>query len=211
MLLSYLGDKMTQCEKEEAVAYSYFLDSRQRMIAEKFCSSKWQGHYLFWGGYEDSERAVCFFLPWYLQREQFMEQPEEYAPLALLRVQNKSGAVLSHRDYLGALMALGIKRELVGDILVFQQGCDIIVFDKIAFYVKTNYEKAGNAGLAVKEVPIAQICREEQRRERLQLTAASLRLDVLVSAIFHLSRAGAAECRQRESGNNGNWRQNQKR
>lgn len=193
LLLAYLMDKMAQCEKEESVSYSYFLDSRQRMVAEQFCRSHYKNQYLFWGGYEEAERTVCFFLPWYLTKESFYQQEENDFPLALLQVRPKGDVMLSHRDYLGALMALGIKRELVGDILVLPQGADIIVFRKLLPYLEANYEKAGSASLMIQTAPLSAIAIQCQQREVMHITVASLRLDVLVTAVFHLSRGVAAE------------------
>lgn len=193
LLLAYLADKMAQCEKEEAVTYSYFLDSRQRVVAEQFCLNHNRNQFLLWGGYEDAERVVCFFLPWYLTSEDFYRQVETDSPFALLQVTPKGGVMLSHRDYLGALMGLGIKREMVGDILVFAEGANIIVFRKLLPYLETNYEKAGRASLVIREIPFSDIVMQRQQRETVQLTAASLRLDVLAAATFHLSRSMTTE------------------
>ena len=193
LLLAYLADKIAQCEKNDIVAYSNFLDGRQQILAEQYCCKHCKNPFLFWGGYEEAERTVCFFLPWYLTVETFWENKEAASTLTLLRVMPKGDVSLSHRDYLGALMGLGIKRELVGDILVSDQGADMIVFRKLLPYLETNYEKAGRASLAIKEIPFAEIRAHGGEGQRLQITVASLRLDTLIAAVFHLSRNMAAE------------------
>lgn len=192
LLLAYLADKIVQCEKEETISYSYFLTSRQRIVAEQFCKTHCSRQFLFWGGYEEAERTVCFFLPWYLTAEDFQTQQEEDFPFVLLRAIPKGGGVLSHRDYLGALMGLGIKREFVGDILVSNQGADMFVFRKLLPYLESNYEKAGRAALSLEAVPFSAIAVLLQQREEVNLTVTSLRLDVLAAAVFHLSRGMAA-------------------
>lgn len=193
LLYAFLADKISQCEKEQVVSYSYFLDARQRVLAEQFCRKKQIPSLLFWGGYEDAERTVCFFLPWYLSVEEFQNQLWEEAPFTVLRVEAKGEHTLTHRDYLGALIALGIKRELIGDLLVSAQGCDMLVFRKILPYLQANYEKAGRTPLSLREISFSQMhCPEEHRQEQ-QMTVSSLRLDVLVAAVFHLSRGKAEE------------------
>ena len=192
-LLAYLADKIAQCEKNDIVSYSNFLDGRQRVLAEQYCRKNCKNLVLFWGGYEEAERTVCFFLPWYLTEGAFAESREKNSPLTLLRVTPRGDISLSHRDYLGALMGLGIKRELVGDILVSDQGADMIVFRKLLPYLETNYEKAGRASLTMEEIPFAEIRPHCGEAQRLPLTVASLRLDTLIAAVFHLSRGGAAE------------------
>lgn len=194
LLLAYLRDKLVQCDKEDAVSYSYFLDSRQRVVAEQFCRKYCKNQYFFWGGYEEAERTICFFLPWYLMVRDFEAGLESESPLTVIRITPRGGIMLSHRDYLGALMGLGIKRELVGDILVSPQCADMIIFRKILSYLEINYEKAGRASLDITEIPFSAMHSGGGERQILQITVASLRLDTLMAAIFHLSRGKAAEC-----------------
>lgn len=63
LLLAYLADKIAQCEKSDMISYSNFLDGRQRILAEQYCRKNCKNQFLFWGGYEEAERTVCFFLP----------------------------------------------------------------------------------------------------------------------------------------------------
>lgn len=193
LLRAYLGDKMAQCAKDEAVSYSYFLDSRQQWVAAQVCRGNGKVPFLLWGGYEEAERKVCFFLPWYLTADDFAPQSEADLPLTLLRITVKGGVALTHRDYLGGLMGIGIKREMVGDILVSSQGADIVVFRKIVPYIAANYEKAGRASLDIQEIPFSEITRGQEQGRIMQITVASLRLDVVAAAVFHLSRGQAAE------------------
>lgn len=113
--------------------------------------------------------------------------------MTVIRITPKGGIPLSHRDYLGALMGLGIKREMVGDILVSSSGADMVVFRKLLPYLKVNYEKAGRASLDMQEIPFSAIRAAGGERQTLQITIASLRLDTLIAAIFHLSRGTATE------------------
>ncbi len=121
--------------------------------------------------------------------------PED-CPLAVLRVQTKGGGMgrkLTHRDYLGSLLGLGIKREKVGDILVHENGADIIVLKELCEYIAVNYEKAGRANLSVEIAEITDIDMGNITVEEKRDTVASLRLDSLVSSAFGISRGKAQE------------------
>lgn len=162
----------------------------------------------FYGGYDDAERRVLVLLPEYAEisdvvpdihknRESQIDDMDsaEDCPLAILKVRTKGGMSrkLSHRDYLGSLLGLGIKREKVGDILVRDDGADIIVLKELCEYLAVNYEKAGKTNLDVEisditDLDVGKITIEEKRD-----TVASLRLDSLVSSVFGISRGKAQE------------------
>lgn len=117
-------------------------------------------------------------------------------PFALLRVTAKSGVgarKLTHRDYLGSLMGLGIKREMTGDIIVKDSGADIIIMKEIADFLLMNYEKAGRANLKLEIADITALDTGTVNIEEKRDTVASLRLDNLVSSVFALSRGKAQE------------------
>lgn len=77
------------------------------------------------GGYPDAERRLWAFLPDWLEEETW--QQGEECPLCALEVETPPGAGLTHRDYLGSLMGLGLTREKLGDILLSQQGAQVVV------------------------------------------------------------------------------------
>ena len=120
-LLSHIEDQFRRCEDRNIPAYTGFLDMRQQTIASDFCRSI-GARPQFLGGYDDAERRVCAFLPDYLDETTF-------DGIACVRVQTAAALPkpLTHRDYLGALMGMGIERETVGDILAREDGADILV------------------------------------------------------------------------------------
>jgi RNA-binding protein YlmH len=131
--------------------------------------------------------------------------PEEVAELVrVVRVTApKGGRVLTHRDYLGSLLALGLDREVTGDILVRPPdektggGADIIVETAVAEFIEMNYDKAGRTNLDVEILPIGKLETGKQNIVQKHDTVASLRLDNIVSSAFALSRAKAAEAIRR--------------
>lgn len=157
----------------------------------------------FYGGYKDAERIIVVFLPDYLTlpteegRLSWLAENEEENPLTVLRVQKDPFHTLTHRDYLGALMGLGVKRETVGDLLVREDGCDIILLKSVAPYLQENLTQAGRAKLGGSFVPVAALQKGEEKREMTPCVVASLRLDNVVSAAFSVSRSAATQAIQK--------------
>ena len=162
----------------------------------------------FYGGYGDAERRVLVILPEYAQISDVVPPacqdsksqiddvaiPED-CPLCILKVRTKGGMSrkLTHRDYLGSLLGLGIKREKVGDILVLDDGADIIVLKELSEFLAVNYEKAGRTNLNVEICDITALDVGKINIEERRDTVASLRLDSLVSSVFGISRGKAQE------------------
>ena len=134
-----------------------------------------------------------------------MQVPEEISELlSVVRVTApKGGRVLTHRDYLGSLLALGLDREVTGDILVRGPdaktggGADIIVETGVAEFIEMNYNKAGHTNLTVEILPIESLDTGLVNIVEKRDTVASLRLDNIVSSAFAVSRSKAAEAIRR--------------
>ena len=78
-------------------------------------------------------------------------------PLSAVRVEKDRFSDIGHRDYLGAVMGLGLTRESVGDICVHSDGCDIIALPNAAKYIEDNLTGAGRATLKAKQIPLGEV------------------------------------------------------
>lgn len=190
MLLASVEDKIQQCSLQYRLTHTGFLDLRQRSLIEvmcrTLCRSADEVRCEFWGGYEDAERTIAVFMPDYAQLSD--------CPLTVIRARVTSGGrKLTHRDYLGALMGLGIKREMIGDILPVEDGADIIILEEIKEFLLYHYDKAGRTELKLEEVTFEKLRIPEARIAEQKDTVASLRLDNVIASAFSLSRAKAAE------------------
>ena len=109
LLLKKISDLVRRSEKEYSVLYSSFLTpAEQCLISDE---TEFSGIVGFDGGYEDAERRMCRVCTDEFQRD-------EGAPLVLLCCEmSDRNADISHRDVLGSLMGLGIRREMIGDIM----------------------------------------------------------------------------------------------
>lgn len=190
ILTAGVEDKFSQCCRQYRMTNTGFLDLRQRSLVEKLCAkicgTEGDVRYMFCGGYEDAERTAVVFLP------DYEEEPGRlFAVIRAIPV--KGGKKPTHRDYLGSLTGLGIKREMIGDILVSDSSADIIVMNEIKDFILMNYDKAGRTGLYVKCVPLSELNVPEAAAVCVRDTVASLRLDNVISSAFGISRAKSAE------------------
>ena len=199
LLLAYIEDKIEQAVNKNTLTFSRFLDTRQRTLAESVCRKHRGLRAFFCGGYPEAERTVGIFLPDYIKAESlpelldyFTENPEEN-PLTVLSIGKDSFSTLSHRDYLGSMMGLGIKREMLGDILVREDGCDIVLLKSIVKFLEDNLQKAGRGTLSAEIKSVDEIIVPQQKTLDKLCIVASLRLDSAVSAAFDISRSLAAE------------------
>ena len=144
---------------------------------------------VFFGGAEETERKVCLYLPSHVDKQEFAEE----GPVIALRAHFSAREKLSHRDFLGALMGSGIRRESVGDLFVGEESCDLFVTRAIAPYVLQNLLSAGRAHLSLEEISLSQVVIPERKTQLRRDTVASLRLDGVCSAAFRLSREKAAQ------------------
>ncbi len=199
ILLANIKDKMEQALNKNMLTNSLFLDSRQRILAESLCKRVKGLKTFFYGGYPQAERTVGVFLPDYIGAEDLTQLAECFTensvdnPLALLRISKDSFSTLNHRDYLGSIMALGVKREMLGDILVRDDGCDIVVLKSIVKFLENNLQKAGRGTLSAEIIGVQAIITPEQKTQDKLCVLASLRLDSAVSAAYNISRTLAAE------------------
>lgn len=183
-LLSSIYDKFIACENKNIVTNTKFLDVRQRYIAEQLIIKLGVTNYVFDGGNEDTERRICVFLPDY---------PIDIDILRFIRATKSSRDNLSHRDYLGSLMGLQIKREYLGDIFIHELGADIVVLDDIAEYIMMEYQKAGRKQLSLDYISREDVITGDDNVTVMKYTVTSMRLDLLVSTVFKLSRKDSDE------------------
>ena len=152
--------------------------------------------FVFCGGFEEAERAVLFFLPDYLDRESFSTSPdmqEEY--LACIRIEpvnRKFSDELTHRDFLGALMNLGIERDQIGDIISDHTEAYVFVIRNKAELICRELTRVRHTTVMGKAVPLS-ACTLRPAFEEREGSVASERLDCILAFVYKLSRGEAQE------------------
>ena len=113
-------------------------------------------------------------------------------PYKIIRINNKSKFNnLSHKDYLGAIMALGIEREKLGDLRVIDNSAIVPVYDEVANYILYELKNVGKAPVSIEEItednlPISNFLQGV-------IIVPSLRLDNIVSKLANISRGKAVD------------------
>ena len=191
ILLARILDRAEQAESRNVPAATDFLSPQQQISACELLRMAGipESRYLFFGGYDGAERKLILFLPDWLEAEDAAEQ----SPVRCLRAAFRAEESLSHRDFLGSLMGMGIVREKVGDILVTTGSADIVVLDSVADFLRQSWDAAGRVKLTVTEIPAAHLHIPEVKCQEVRDTVSSLRLDALVSTGFKMARGKAGE------------------
>lgn len=191
LVLAKLLDKAELAAKTNRLVHTEFLDPHQAVLADKVLASLDVCDYTFYGGFPGAERAVAVFRPDFIRDDELEQFIGEI--LKVLEITPNARGSLSHRDYLGALMGLGIKREVTGDIIVSEEKCSIIVLSEMAGYIAGNLFKVGNTGVSSTILDELDVSVPEPTVAEIKTTVAALRLDSLCAPAFGVSRSKAVE------------------
>jgi RNA-binding protein YlmH len=185
-------DRIAQCRGGWYVTSTGLLDSHEQAIVQAVTRRGSAGvRTLMYGGYEGAERRMLVCVPADLP---MTDEEAVSGLLEVLRVEKPAiSRELSHRDYLGSMLGLGIDRSVTGDILVRDDGADIIIMPEIADFLTREYSQAGRTVIKTAIFPIEELIIPEVRTEVIKDTVPSLRLDCVASSAFRISRAKAAE------------------
>lgn len=149
-LLARVLDRAKQASERNIPAATDFLSPAQQAQAADLLHAAGipETAYIRWGGYDGAERAVLLFLPDWMDPS----DAGTYSPIRCLRAAFREGENLTHRDFLGSLMGMGIVREKIGDILVGPDSADVLVLDTVAEFLAQSWESAGRVKLRVAEI-----------------------------------------------------------
>lgn len=187
-LLVRILDKVDIWQRDGRTQFTRFLSERDKLCCAPVLRAIGADDAFFWGGYPEADRSIMILPSEWENKENLCSVSS--GPIAVIRAMWKSGENLSHRDFLGALMGLGIERELIGDILPKEGRCDILILREIVPYVMQNLVSAGRAALTLAVADELEI--GEVRYRLVKDTVASLRLDAVVGSGFSLAREKAA-------------------
>lgn len=185
-LRTRVEDTLFLCERHAAPTFLGFLDEAEQQIARRVLMYTSEDRIAFWGGYDGAERCVLGCFPEYIPVD------SDAFPLVRLTFRYRAEKALTHRDVLGTLLAQGIKRETVGDILCSDGEVVVFLRDEIAPYIREQITKIGGVGVKIVEDDNGPLAINRQFAP-LQDTIASARLDAVVKSLLHTSREKAAQ------------------
>lgn len=179
--LPHLQDLNRQAQKQYCTTGSAFLTLEEAAFATNFFQGK--ANFKVDGGYEEAERQRLFFAP---------EGEEIISDLVLLKISPKGKRfemALAHRDTLGAIMGLGIRRDCIGDLVIFEGEAYLFALPSLKDDL-LSLSEVGRQAVTVEEIPLSSFAFAPKIEEK-RITLSSLRLDLVVSAAFSLSRDSA--------------------
>ncbi len=180
--LEKIFDKAAAADKSGRVFFTVFLSERE--YSEFLLRKKHLGDLPFTvnGGYEAAARVMIAF----------GSEEEEYFPISAIRITGRGMEKLSHPDFLGSILSLGIDRSRVGDIVITDDETVVFAEEKAAMFIADSLREVGGVYVETKltdphEVDVS------PRFEEITGTVASLRADSVLSVMLKTSRAKAAE------------------
>ncbi|MEA4925872.1 MAG: YlmH/Sll1252 family protein [Syntrophomonadaceae bacterium] len=162
---------------------SDFLDLRQQDLARAVAVNAENIEWELVGGYEQAERKrLLVSPPW---------EAEAESKITCLKITPKEfpGQSVSHRDYLGALLNLGLKREKLGDIVPQENGAFVFADTDIAAYLTQQLTRVKHSTVSAEIIADQDFVYHPPELTTLQVNLASLRLDAAVAAVYKLSRS----------------------
>lgn len=185
-LLKRARDLAERCERSGTVCVSGFLSPAEQHELQTRLGYIPCG-LVFHGGGENCERAAAFFLPDYMT-EDMMDVSEYLCAMKLKAYFGQPG----HRDYMGALLGMGIGREWLGDIQVEGDTAYVFCMKSVLRHL-LSIEKAGRYTVKASQVPLEEVPARKVETESLSFSVMSPRLDAVAAGLFHLSRTEAAK------------------
>jgi len=187
ILLKHFEDLSKTAYHKGFPTYSDFLTLHEQSLLNTYAGNngKLPSRYTFVGGYEYAERKMaCFY-------EDIVPETHPLSVLIIEAQNSKFADSLTHRDYLGAIMNLGIERDVIGDMIkLSEQSTYIICKESIADYIIDNCRTVKHTSVVCKAIP-------EEELSKLTITpcfeeivgsVSSIRLDSVVALAFHKSR-----------------------
>ncbi|HIU87356.1 MAG TPA: RNA-binding protein [Candidatus Avilachnospira avistercoris] len=190
-----------QSYTRDILRYTDFLDMEEQALYHSMKRELGSERQLLFGGHEDADRNVLMFLPDYMEedyrliKEGDLSRAEALSVVSMLElrpVNERFSDELSHRDFLGALMNLGIERKKTGDILTDGKKAYIFLMSDIADFVAKELTKVKHTNVICSIKPLSD-CGIRPRLEELKVNAASERADAVAAAVFKLSRETASK------------------
>ncbi|HZG61168.1 MAG TPA: RNA-binding protein [Anoxybacillus sp.] len=160
-----------------------FLDPREQEIVRLVIGNDPEVKLSFYGGAPFVERKRALLYP------EYFEPKQEEFELTLFEIKYPHKFVsLEHRQVLGSLMSLGLKRAKFGDILIKEERIQFIVAKDVASYIQLNFDMVGKTKISLEELTLDNIVQLEEQWLEETITVSSLRLDAVLAQTFHVSR-----------------------
>ena len=189
LLLNRIKDLAEATYTQNRYSFSQFLTVEEQTLIYSIRNEIKHVDYDFFGGFETSERQIMRF-----GSEESLGYDMPY-PIAILLIEplmDKFSDDLSHRDFLGTLMGLGLKRNVIGDIVVKGKKAYVMCLDDVKDYIMKEVTRIKHTSVKITEVT-SSVNDLERKCEDFEVLVSSNRFDAIVAAVCKLSRSKAVE------------------
>ena len=192
LLIAKVIDKYRLAVKNNKILYTDFLTQTEIALVKKALIENRIDDYIIYGVKEDADRNIIIFYPDKFSKE--MVETNFKKILKLIRITFPKNITFEHREILSGIMKIGIKREKFGDIVVYEEGADIIVLDEIAKILIDGLKELTRFRKSIIEIEsIGNLIQKENEFEEFKIIISSNRLDNFVSELARCSRTKANE------------------
>lgn len=196
LFVAKILDKIKIAKTKNQITNTDFLSMHEQNISREILNIEKEKNYIYYLPCEKLEKAMLIIYPDKCE-EIFLNNRFNFSTLVcLIRITlpNELKGTYSHRDYLSGIMKLGIKREKIGDILVFEDGADVVCSNEISKYILNNLQQLTRFSKAkIEQLNISEIRKPDIRKEKKRITVSSLRIDNIVSELANCSRNEATK------------------
>ena len=188
LILRKILDKANQAFMQNYSTHTDFLDLYQQNIFLSHVKELPTNNYKLLGGYQQSERKVAVFYPDYLNN---LDSPIQVVKIEPLN--SNFAEKLGHRDYLGALMNLGIHRNKLGDLIIEEDHAYVFCLDPIPKVIIDSLVQVRNTSVFAKIDEERDFSTYRPTYTIINGTVSSLRIDNTIKLAFSLSREQASQ------------------
>jgi RNA-binding protein YlmH len=178
------GELAYRAFSQQRYTYSEFLTPAEQGALLRTSFDRNSASIALWGGYDDAERKMAQFG----SEEQcgYVEDPPIHC-ISIKPLSQKFADMLTHRDFLGALMALGVRRSVLGDIILYENCGYLFCLDSISGFITGEFTQVKHTSVKcelITSLPEIAI----KKPDISSVNVASERLDAVIAAVYKLSR-----------------------
>ena len=200
LLISKVLDKWQFAIKRNKICNTNFMNEYEKQLILNVLKSLKIDNFLVYGGFENSQRNVIIFYPEKFDTRIVKNNLSKILGIVRINLTKELYSKYNHRDYLGGIIKIGISREKIGDILVFENGADIIATYDILNYLSTNLHSLIRFQKSeIQILNIETLRKLEQKMQEITIIVPSLRLDSVVADLCHTSRTKACQLIEKEN------------
>lgn len=194
LIIAKLEDKIRYCKTKNKIVNTEFLNLYQKQIIQKRLNELKIKNYIFDGGFSEAESKILILYPEKIDEEIVQKNLDNIINAIKVKLPNEQKGKYKHGDYLSSLMRLGLVRERIGDIIVYEDEAYIIVLKENAEYIKNSLKEFIKFKKSkIEIIKLEEINSKEPEMQDINIHTSSMRLDSIVSEIAKCSRSRADE------------------